>query len=244
MDLAFVSVALLSLGLFYGEAGIEGPVLVLQGPHDATDIEEAAVRGLWLMLHETGQADRVATSKHGSIGAWLKIDSGMHRLGIAPEAAGGVINTLAKSSVVEQPLVLCTHLACADEADSPVTPRQLERFKAVAGTHELPQSIANSAGIMHWPAAHADWNRPGIMLYGCEPTGTFGEDSELEAVMTVRSEIIAVRDIAAGEGVGYGHRWRAERPSRIGTVSIGYGDAPRSGLKANARRSSARSRWT
>lgn len=205
-------------------AGIEGPLLVLQGPHDATDIEEAAVRGLWLTLHEPGQVQLASSSRHGPIRAWLKIDSGMHRLGIAPEEAPDAIEALLRSSEVKQAMVLCTHLACADQLDSPVTETQLERFAAVTEGFDLPRSIANSAGIMHWPATRADWNRPGIMLYGCEPTGSFGADSELEAVMTVHSEIIAVRDIAAGEGVGYGHRWRATRPSRIGTISIGYGD--------------------
>lgn len=223
-DADALAVATIDEAIVLREAGIQSPLLVLQGPGSATDVEEASVRGLWLMVHEPGQLERVAAARHGPLTAWLKIDTGMHRLGFPPEAAGRAIDRLLKSSALERPPVLCTHLACADELGSPATEAQLVQFNALTANCGLERSIANSAGVMHWPATRADWNRPGIMLYGCEPTGTFGEASELEPVMAVVSEIMAIREIAAGESVGYGHRWTAERAARIGTVSIGYGD--------------------
>ena len=107
-----------------------------------------------------------------------------------------------------------------------VDPGRLGRqVDALAATYELPMSIANSAGIMYWPESHAQWNRPGYMLYGNSPAGAFdGDETGLVPAMSMNSEIFAVRQLAAGEGVGYGQRWTAKTKSTIGTIPIGYGD--------------------
>lgn len=219
-----LAVATMDEAVTLRDSGIEGPLLVLQGATTRDDVAEAAARGLWLMVHEQGQLEHLLAHRGRPLGAWLKIDTGMHRLGFPPAEAAAACDALLTSEAVAQPPVLCTHLARADELDSPVTAQQLAGFARVTAGRDGPRSIANSAGILHWPGSHADWNRPGIMLYGCEPCGAFGADSELRPVMTVTSEIMAIRDVAAGEGVGYGHRWRAEGPARIGTVSVGYAD--------------------
>jgi alanine racemase len=219
-----LAVATMDEAVTLREAGIAGPLLVLQGPTTRGDVAEASARGLWLMIHEAGQLDRLLAHRDRPLTAWLKIDTGMHRLGFGPAAAAAACDALLASAAVAQPPVLCTHLACADDLDDPATERQLAAFREVTAGRGLPRSIANSAGILHWPAAHADWNRPGIMLYGCEPTGAGIGESALRPVMTVTSEIMAVRDIDRGEGVGYGHRWRASVPSRIGTIPVGYAD--------------------
>jgi len=223
-DADALSVATMDEAVVLREAGIGGPLLVLQGHHSPDDIGEAAARDLWLMLHERGQADTLLRHSGPPVRTWLKIDTGMHRLGIPPGEAGAVIDSLLASAAVAGLPVLCTHLACADETENPATARQVEIFHSTVKGRSLPTSIANSAGIMHWPATHADWNRPGIMLYGSDPTNACPGHPELKAVMTLQSEVMAVRDIAAGEGVGYGARWVAEKPARIATVSIGYGD--------------------
>ena len=221
-----LAVATIDEALTLRDAGIAAPLLVLQGATTPDDVLEAAERGLWLMLHRMAQVDALCRARPDRpVTAWLKIDTGMHRLGVAPQEVAAACAALAAAPNVVDPVVLCTHLACADEPGSPVTPRQLAVFETCADGLELPRSIANSAGILHWPASHADWNRPGIMLYGCEPAGAFdGGADGLEAVMRVTSEIIAIREVRPGEGVGYGHRWRASAPARIGTVSVGYGD--------------------
>ena len=219
-----LAVATMDEAVALRDAGLCGPLLVLQGPTNAGDPGEAAARDLWLMVHERGQLQRLLQHRGKPLTAWLKIDTGMHRLGFLPTDAGAACDALLASDAVAGPPVLCTHLACADELDNPATARQLGEFADVTAGRGLPRSIANSAGILHWPDSHADWNRPGIMLYGCEPTGVHGEDSELRPVMTLSSEIMAIRDLAPGEGVGYGHRWRAESPARIGTISVGYAD--------------------
>lgn len=221
-----LAVATIDEALSLRASGVDGPLLVLQGVGDRADAEEAAAHGLWLMLHEPAQVETLLSLRGETpLTAWLKLDTGMHRLGFSPADAENAFRALAASPRLLRPVVLCTHLACADDLDSPVTRRQLSAFNAFAENKEASLSIANSAGIVHWPESRADWNRPGIMLYGCDPMGAFdGGAAGLEAVMTVSSEIMAIRDIPAGEGVGYGHRWKAETPARIGTVSIGYGD--------------------
>lgn len=219
-----LAVATMDEAVALRDRGIDGPLLVLQGSTTREDLAEAAARKLWLMVHEHGQLEQLLAHRGRPLHAWLKVDTGMHRLGFAPADAVSACDALFASEAVAQPPVLATHLACADELDSPVTAGQLAEFAKAAAGRALPRSIANSAGILHWPDSHADWNRPGIMLYGCEPTGVHGEDSELRPVMTLSSEIMAIRDLAPGEGVGYGHRWRAESPARIGTISVGYAD--------------------
>ncbi len=221
-----LAVATIDEALELREAGIEGPLLVLQGVTTRDDVNEAVARNLWLMLHELEQVEKVLnTPGKGSVTAWLKIDSGMHRLGIPLAEAGEACAALLASPKISQQPVLATHFACADELDSPVTPMQIERFLSFTQGHGLPLSMANSAGILHWPASHADWNRPGIMLYGCDPGNAFSAGAAgLRPVMSLRSEVMAVRRVEAGDGVGYGQRWQAAAPSRIATVSVGYGD--------------------
>jgi len=208
------------------DAGINKPVLVLQGISRSGDLSEAVARDLWLLLHQQQQVDWLISAKlPGPVGVWLKVDTGMHRLGFAPALVDEVCAVLDSSANVQQGLVLCTHLACADALDDPTTREQVRLIRSCAGKNKLAVSIANSAGILYWPESHAGWNRPGYMLYGNCPTGSFGSDTHgLLPAMTMNSEIIATREIAPGEGVGYGHDWVARRHSKIGTIAIGYGD--------------------
>ena len=208
------------------DAGISKPILVLQGPSHASDIIEAAGNSFWLRLHNQRQVGWVlSASLNRPVGVWVNVDTGMHRFGLAPEASDQICGALLSSPNVNPGLVLSTHLACADDPADPMTTQQVNTIRSCAGKHNLPLSIANSAGILCWPESHAEWNRPGYMLYGNSPMESTGDDSqELSPAMTMRSEIVAIRDIMPGEGVGYGHVWVAKRQSRIGTIAIGYGD--------------------
>lgn len=140
---------------------------------------------------------------------WLKIDTGMHRLGCSPEEAPKFLARLEKLKGVYIEAVM-THLACADVPSHPHTLQQIERFKQLTRSWPYPKSVVNSAGITHYPDAHYDIVRPGLMLY--------------DRVMTLESKVAAVTRIEVGEGVGYGQEWTAARPSKIAAVSIGYGD--------------------
>jgi len=221
-----LSVAFIDEAVRLRDGGIRKPILVLQGVSRAADLVEAAARGFWLVLHSKRQAEWILSAKlQDSVRVWVKVDSGMHRLGFQPHELGKLCDKMCSSVNIKQGPVLSTHLACADDPADPMTSRQVETLRACAESFRLDMSIANSAGILFWPDSHAQWNRPGYMLYGHCPSGSFkvGEHG-LKPAMTMNSEIIAIREIAAGEGVGYGHDWVARQPSRIGTIAIGYGD--------------------
>ena len=216
------AVATIDEALELREAGIYKALLVLQGVTSAAACKAAAARKLTPIVHSAEQLEALIASRV-SLPAWLKVDTGMHRLGVAPGDAGDACKRLTAGGIDVQ--AICTHLASADDLDSDATRRQLERFDSATAGLGLPRSIANSAGVLAWPGSHAEWNRPGYMLYGASPFARHVEAaSELKAAMTLRSEIIAIRAVAEGESVGYGERWTAARPSVIGTVAIGYGD--------------------
>ncbi len=205
------------------DAGISKPILVLQGVNCAADIAEAVARDFWLLLHHQRQIEWVLASKLvAPVKVWLKIETGMHRLGLVPEAIDQVCADLLNSSNVQQGLVLCTQLACADDLANPMTMRQVSTIRSYAQKHNLALSIANSAAILGWPETHADWNRPGYMLYGNSPMG--GGSFGLNPAMTMKSEIIDIKNIPPGGGTGYGLDWVANKQSVVGTVAIGYGD--------------------
>ena len=208
------------------DAGISKPILVLQGVNHAAEISEAAAGNFWLLMHRQQQLDWLLSAKlKDPVRVWLKVDTGMHRFGLAPDTLDLICPKLDTSANVQADVVLCTHLASADDLSDPQTREQVDIIRACSNKHGLAVSIANSAAILQWPEAHAKWNRPGYMLYGSCPTGSTDNDSfDLHPAMSMCSEIVAIRNIRPGEGVGYGHDWVASEHSKIGTIAIGYGD--------------------
>ena len=162
-------------------------------------------------------------SKHGSTRLWLKFDSGMHRLGFDAEGLRRAMARLDAEPAVSERVVL-THFACADDDSSEATELQWQRFAAAAAGLDVQLSAANSGAILRHPETHADWIRPGIMLYGVSPVAGHYSEPGLVPAMSLQARLIALRDVAVGESVGYGRTWTASRPSRVGTISIGYGD--------------------
>ncbi len=219
-------VACIEEALALRAAGITKPVLLLEGTFSADEVSVAADQQFWLMVENEPQIEAIeAAGKLAKLKVWMKIDSGMHRLGLQPEQLGTLYQRLSACDNVAEEIVLATHFACADDLENPFTERQIERFldccEGIAG----PKSLANSAGLMGWPTARADWNRPGFMLYGNSPFEVpHPVADQLKPVMRLESAVISVREIEAGETVGYAQHWKAERRSRIATVAIGYGD--------------------
>lgn len=156
---------------------------------------------------------------------WLKVNTGMHRLGVPLSRAYDLWHRLRQNPNVKGDPLLMTHLAQADSSDKAPTAQQLERFNSIRQTIKTQYSIANSAAILVWPETHVDWVRPGITLYGISPfTKQIGADYDLQPVMTLHSQIIAIQDCKAGDRVGYGGDWVCPTPMRVGIVAVGYGD--------------------
>lgn len=214
------------------EGGIHQPILLLEGPFDQADVEAIHAYQLWTVAHHAAQVDALAklpTATRTQV--WLKIDSGMHRLGVPLDQVSALHARLCAMPQVTE-VVLMTHFACADEPGHALNARQLEAFTAATRGLEGPRSLANSAALLSLPAALADWQRPGLMLYGASPFETHLPDyPTLQPAMSLCSELIAVREVSAGETVGYGASWTASQPTRVGTVAMGYGD----GLHRQAR---------
>ena len=200
-------------------------ILLLEGCFAADDYQFAAQLALDVVLHNAQQAQQLlAAELSRPLNVWLKLDSGMHRLGLSAAALREWHGCLQGAAQLAE-LNLLSHFACADERGSEVTEQQLEQFLDVLDLDFAQRSLANSAAILTIPAAHMDWLRPGIMLYGASPFADLGvAELGLRPAMSLTAQLIACRDVAQGERVGYGGTWQTERPSRIGTVSCGYAD--------------------
>ncbi len=208
------------------EAGIRAPIVLLEGPFSMSELADLARLDLDSVIHHAEQLRMIESLRlDGAIGCWLKVDSGMHRLGFEPEEVKGAWRRLSEARALRGPVRLMTQLAAAQERDQGSMMRQLQCFEAASAGIAGERSIANSAAILGWPEARADWVRPGLMLYGVSPFGDrVGLQEGLRPVMTLASRLIAVRRVRAGEGVGYGASWRCPEEMPIGIVGIGYGD--------------------
>lgn len=200
-------------------------ILLLEGCFEVSEYRMAAELQLDVLLHSAAQVEQLlATELAKPVNVWLKLDSGMHRLGLDEASLRDCHARLQGAAQVDE-LNLLSHFACADERGHSLTELQLERFLDVLDLPFDQRSLANSAAVLMIPAAHMDWLRPGIMLYGASPFAELSAaELGLQPVMSLTAELIAVREVAAGETVGYGAGWQAERPARIGTVSCGYAD--------------------
>ncbi len=230
------AVARVDEGLTLRAAGIPKSTVLLEGVFDREQLDAAAAAGFELVVHTVEQIELLRAAGAGAAGVaggfkvWLKLDSGMNRLGFKGAAFDAALETLSALPGVKTPVNLFTHLASADSPELAATTEQLARFAQATASLPGERSIANSAGMLSFPEAQADWVRPGLLLYGVSPfTGTIGADYGLQAAMTLHSHVIAVKDLAPGEHVGYGGEWMAKRPTRLAVAAVGYGDGyPRS----------------
>jgi alanine racemase len=207
------------------EAGIRTPIVLLEGVFEPAELRIADDSGLGMVVHSREQLEWVCAARPSRpLWVWLKMDSGMHRIGFAPPDFASAYATLRRCAHVGE-IVLMTHLARADEPGHPSIELQVETFEEAAQGLPGPRSIANSAASIGTPSTHAQWLRPGIMLYGATP---FGDQhvsaSSLRAGMILESRLISVRDLAAGEAIGYGGRFVCADKTRVGVVAAGYAD--------------------
>jgi alanine racemase len=243
--IAGLCVALLEEAVELRAAGIRAPILVMGGFYGLKrdGLEELVENELTPVVYDAGQIERLANfarfEAQTEIRVHLKIDTGMGRLGARADELDAVLEVLARHPEVQLD-GLMTHFACADAPDLDATREQLRRFAeaeqriARAGLTPRVKHAANSAATLRLPEARFDIVRPGIAIFGISPFDQHSADSamarELRPVMKVRSEIVALRNIPAGESIGYGHTWKAERASVIATVPMGYADGLSRGL--------------
>ena len=216
--------------------GLSKPILLLEGCFDETELDVATDNQCELVVHSCLQLEQLLNTTIATpLNIWLKIDTGMHRLGILPEEVATIYAKLAASSNVNN-IILMTHFAHADDVGGAHTVMQISRFETCIApivdnaNQKVELSMANSAAILAWHQTRVDWHRPGILLYGLSPFAEpIDEASKLIPAMNFESQVIALRKISTGESVGYGCTWTAQRPSVIATIAVGYGDGyPRS----------------
>lgn len=221
-----LGVASIDEAMMLRDAGIAVPITLLEGFFEPAELMLIQQHTLDVVIHHPAQlAILEATPLATPITVWLKVDSGMHRLGFAPEQAPQVWQRLTACRSVRPPVRLLTHLASADDLASPQTPQQLACFNAATAEIKADRSIANSAAILGWPQTHDGWVRPGIMLYGASP---FINDTamahDLKPVMTLTSQLIAINHYKKGDAIGYAASWVCPHDMPVGVVALGYGD--------------------
>jgi len=213
-------------GVRLREAGITKPILVMEGFLFDDELAAACEYGLESALHQPGQVvllERTRVTRPLRI--WIKVDTGMHRLGFDPQEVPNLLARLHDTPQVAGPMGLMTHLANADDPRDPLTRLQCDRLRDLDPTARYDLSIGNSAGILACPASRTHWVRPGIMLYGASPLlGRTAADLGLRPAMRLETRLIAVRALRRGDAVGYGGSYVCPQDMPVGVAAIGYGD--------------------
>ncbi|MBP9961613.1 alanine racemase [Pseudomonas defluvii] len=219
------AVACIEEALALRAAGIHGPVLLLEGFFEASELELIVQHDLWCVVHSLWQLEAIEkASLSKPITVWLKLDSGMHRVGLHPKDYQSAYQRLQATGKVAR-IVLMSHFARADELDCSASNDQVAVFQAARQGLNAEISLRNSPAVLGWPQIPSDWVRPGIMLYGSTPFEVQQAQAQrLQPVMTLESKVISVRELPAGEPVGYGARFISQRPTRVGVVAMGYAD--------------------
>lgn len=220
-----LGLACLEEALELRSSAIQAPCLLLEGCFDQDEWRTANEAGFSAVIHSPTQLEQfLGLALKEPMDIWLKLDSGMHRLGFAPAEYSLAYQQLEQSNNCRS-IVLMSHFACSEELDNPFNDKQISVFSKSTSGLSGEKSIANSAAILTNPNTHLDWIRPGYMLYGNSPMqGEVPESRMLHPVMSFYSEVIALRHIGVGECVGYNHAWCADKPSTIAVVAVGYGD--------------------
>ena len=224
-------VASIADGLRLRAAGHRQRIVVLSGPDAPSDLAEMRRLQLEAVVHHESQLAMLEDERVGEpLKVWLKLDTGMHRLGFPPERARELHARLAALPAVDRDIVLMTHFASSDEFDNDFTAWQTQQFFGATEGLAGERALSNSAGLLGWPDARADWVRVGGLLYGLAVTeGKTGADFGFRPVMTLATRLVAVNRIARGERIGYGATWECPEGMSVGVAAIGYGDGyPRS----------------
>ncbi len=227
----FIGVARMDEGLALRKVGIKSPICIMQGVYSQEDVIVAACNNFELIIHDKDQISCLDIKTPKKVNVWLKVDTGIGRLGFRVDEVMSVYESLTTLSSVGT-ITLTSHFACGDDIDHPLNELQMKRFHQLAIDFPGPRSLANSAGIFNFPQSHYDVVRPGIAIYGISPIkDKIGVDLGLKPVMTLIAKVMSIRDIEAGTTIGYGARFTTKSNIKLATVAIGYGDGyPRSAI--------------
>ncbi len=205
-------------------AGFEQRLLVLQGFQNSDELAQLAEHQIATVVHHESQLALLEKYSGTKLDVWLKLDTGMHRLGFEPALAPQMVTRLRACSGVAQ-IRLISHFANADVIDNNLNISQIESFIKVNNSFEFEASMANSSAVVGLPQSHFDWVRPGIMLYGSSPlVGRSAAELGLKPVMTLQAPVIAVKQLRAGDSVGYGSLWTCNHDTRVACIAAGYAD--------------------
>ena len=205
-------------------AGVSKPLVVLQGFADEAELKVCAMHELQPVIHKQWQAELLSGRRSFSLDVWIKIDTGMHRLGVPLQSVEQTYQTLRSCAVVRS-VRFMSHFANADQPDHSLNNKQLENLVNVVSAYDAARSMANSAAIVGNPDSHLEWVRPGIMLYGSSPLlDRTADDLDLKPVMQFESRLASIQQVAQGESIGYGSTWQCPEDMPVGVVAVGYGD--------------------
>jgi len=208
------------------KAGVKGAITLMEGVFEPDELLIAACEGFHVVFHEATQLAWLAKSALPlPLTAWLKIDTGMGRLGFTPDEAQAAYAQLSSNKQIKQPVGIMSHLACADDVANPLNQQQINNFNAFIQNIPGPKSFCNSAGIFAFEASQYDVVRPGLALYGVSPfADQSAADLNLKPVMTLQTRLMAVRMAPKGSSLGYGARFACPQDMPIGVIAMGYGD--------------------
>lgn len=226
-------VAAIADGLRLRAAGYRQRIVVLSGPHEPADLAELRRLDLEAVIHHESQlAWLESEASVGSLRVWLKLDTGMHRLGFPPQKITEIQKRLNSISSVHPDLTVMTHFATSDEFDNPYTARQMACFNVAIKNFTDERSAANSAALLGWHDTRCEWVRVGGLLYGLSViTGKNGSDFGFKPAMTLSTKLISINHVKKGEHIGYAGTWKCPEDMHIGVAAIGYGDGyPRSAV--------------
>lgn len=219
-------VACLQEAIKLREAGIQKTILLLEGVFSPEELKWVERYKLSMVVHQVQQLEwleQLADSRDCLISTWLKLDTGMHRLGFSAAQFVEAEARLKSCAAVDGDITVMSHFANADLPTHPANQQQLSLLNAISKTS--PKSMANSAALLALPQSHFDWVRPGIMLFGCSPFAEWpAEGCELHPVMTLKARLFEIKSLKKGDAIGYGGGWVSPEDMKVGVVSIGYGD--------------------
>jgi alanine racemase len=233
-DAEAFAVAAIGDGLRLRAAGHRQRIVVLSGPDSPSDIAEMQRLRLDALIHHDAQIPWLARADaaRGPLRVWVKVDTGMHRLGFAPERAREVHAALGAMPAIDAEVGLMTHFASSEEFEGRETALQIQRFRDATAGLAGPRALSNSAAVLGWPDARADWVRTGGLLYGLSVVeGRSGADFGFRPAMTLTTRLVAINRLARGERVGYNGTYECPEDMAVGVAAVGYGDGyPRSAM--------------